>query len=170
MPSYFTPKANGITMRNIIKTIISFLFISSLISCTTQESHTPQADFQRFHHWDEVYGNDYIQATAFAMYGLETAKNTNERIETMQNYLEEIDAIQASLTYLDIQNNEVLPIKNIGLKALQLSQETFRDMIKLESQPNDALAQAVQDRGKIISQLGNDISNEKLKLMKKYHL
>ena len=43
-------------------------------------------------------------------------------------------------------------------------------MIKLESQPDDALAQSVQDKGKIISQLGNEISNEKLKLMKKYQL
>ncbi|WGE78233.1 DNA repair protein [Actinobacillus equuli subsp. haemolyticus] len=117
-----------------------------------------------------MYGNDYIQATVFAMYGLETAKNKYARIETMQNYLEEVDTIQASLNYLDIQNDEILPIKNIGLRALQLSQETFRDMIKLESQPNEALAQAVQDKGKMISQLGNEISNEKLKLMKKYQL
>ncbi|WGE60130.1 DNA repair protein [Actinobacillus equuli] len=125
-------------MHNIIKIIISYSLIFGLIGCTTQENHSPQADFKRFHHWDEVYGNDYIQATAFAMYGLESATNKYARIETMQNYLEEVDTIQASLNYLDIQNDEILPIKNIGLKALQLSQETFRDMIKLESQPDEA--------------------------------
>ncbi|WP_150539945.1 DNA repair protein [Actinobacillus vicugnae] len=158
-------------MQHIIKKTVSFFVILGLIGCSSsQESHTPQADFQRFHNWDEVYGNDYIQATIFAIYGLDTAKNTHARIETMQNYLEEVDTIQASLNYLDIQNDEIIQIKNIGLQALQLSQETFRDMIKLESQPNDELAQAVQDKGKIISQLGNEITNQKLKLMKKYQL
>ncbi|WGE88487.1 DNA repair protein [Actinobacillus equuli subsp. haemolyticus] len=158
-------------MHNIIKIIISCSLIFGLIGCTnSRENHTPQADFERFHHWDEVYGNDYIQATVFAMYGLESATNKYARIETMQNYLEEVDTIQASLNYLDIQNDEILPIKNIGLKALQLSQETFRDMIKLESQPDEALAQSVQDKGRIITQLGNEISHEKLKLMKKYQL
>lgn len=158
-------------MFKIIKIPLSFSFILGLIGCANMgENHSPQADFQRFYHWDEVYGNDYVQATLLTMHSLEVAQNTPSRIDAMQNYLEEVDTIEASLSYLDIQNDEILPIKNIGLRALQLSQETFRDMIKLESQPDDALAQSVQDKGKIISQLGNEISNEKLKLMKKYQL
>ena len=158
-------------MFKIIKITLSFPIVLGLIGCSNiRENHSPQADFQGFYHWDEVYGNDYIQATLLTMHSLEVAKNTPSRIDAIQNYLEEVDTIQASLDYLDIQNDEILPIKNIGLRALQLSQETFRDMIKLESQPNEALAQSVQDKGKIITQLGNEISHEKLKLMKKYQL